>query len=99
MGLELLRGARISKGETKIRFWRDPDGPEIDWVIDKNGLYTPVEVKFTHNPLREDTRYLRTFLSEYASAQEGYLVCQAARRVRIGEKITAVPWQEINELL
>jgi predicted AAA+ superfamily ATPase len=99
VGLELLRGARISKGETKIRFWRDPDGPEIDWVIDKNGLYTPIEVKLTDNPLREDTRYLRTFLSEYASAQEGYIVCQAARRVKIGEKITAVPWQEINELL
>ena len=40
IGLELLRCTHTSNSTARIRFWRDPDGPEVDWIIDKNGYYT-----------------------------------------------------------
>lgn len=99
VGLELIRCARLSEKKVRILFWRDPDGPEVDWVVEKEGHYTPVEVKWTDNPLPKDTRHLRTFLSEYPSAGVGYLVCQVPRKAKLGEGLFALPWQEVDSLV
>ena len=99
VGLELLRSAHAKSQTVRIRFWRDPDGPEVDWIIDKDGIYTPVEVKWTENPAPADIRHLKVFLSEYPSAEAGYLVCQVPRRTKLGDKIFALPWQSVDELI
>lgn len=99
VGLELIRCARLSEKKVRVLFWRDPDGPEVDWVVEKEGHYTPVEVKWTDNPLPKDTRHLRTFLSEYPSAGVGYVVCQVPRKAKLGEGIFALPWQEVDGLV
>ena len=99
IGLELLRCAHTHDSAARIRFWRDPDGPEVDWVIDKNGAYTPVEVKWSENPSSSDIRYLEIFLSEYPSAEVGYLVCQVPRKAKLSDRVLAIPWQSVNELV
>ena len=99
VGLELLRGAHAKSQTVKIRFWRDPDGPEVDWIINEEGTHTPVEVKWTEKPAASDIRHLEVFLSEYPSAKMGYLVCQAPRKVRLSDKVFALPWQSLDELI
>jgi len=99
IGLELLRSVHTKSHGTKIRFWRDPDGPEVDWIIDEDSIYTPIEVKWTENPAPSDIRHLEIFLSEYKSAKTGFLVCQAPRKVKLSEKIFALPWQSIDEVI
>src|SRR3989338_3523845 len=99
VGLELLRCTHIRDSTARIRFWRDPDGPEVDWVVDKNGVYTPVEVKWTGNPTANDIRYLEVFLSEYPSAGAGYLVCQIPRKAKLSDRVFAIPWQSVDELV
>ena len=99
IGLELLRCTHTLNSMARIRFWRDPDGPEVDWVIDKNGTYIPVEVKWTENPTASDIRYLEVFLSEYSSAKVGYLVCQIPRKAKLSDRVFAIPWQSVDELV
>ena len=99
VGLELLRSTHAKNQATRIRFWRDPDGPEVDWVIDDEGMYTPIEVKWTDKPNASDTRHLQVFLSEYRSARAGYLVCQVPRKIRLSDGVTALPWQSLGELV
>lgn len=99
VGLELIRGTHTKNPSARIRFWRDPDGPEVDWVIDKNGVYTPVEVKWTENPTASDIRSVEVFLSEYASADTGYLVCQIPRKIKLSNRVIALPWQSLPELI
>jgi predicted AAA+ superfamily ATPase len=98
VGLECLRRCRLAGATTKLRFWRDPDGPEVDWVIDRGGEYTPVEAKWTETPSDRDARHLRTFLREHPSARRGYVVCRTPRRLRLGPDLFALPWTEIAEL-
>ena len=98
IGLELLRSAHTKVHGIKIRFWRDPDGPEVDWIIDADGIYTPVEVKLTGNPASSDIRHLEVFLSEYKTTKQGFLVCQVPRKTKLSEKVYALPWQSINEI-
>jgi len=99
VGLELLRCAHAKSQTVRIRFWRDPDGPEVDWIIDDEGSYTPVEVKWTEKPTSSDIRHLEVFLSEYKSAKVGYLVCQVLRRAKLSAKVFALPWQSLDELI
>lgn len=98
VGLELLRSARAKSQAVKIRFWRDPDGPEVDWVVDRDGAYTPVEVKWTENPMPGDAHDLEVFLSEYES-DVGYLICRVPRKIKLRDKVFALPWQSLDGLI
>lgn len=95
IGLELIRLARLQGTRTSVLFWRDPDGPEVDWIVDRGGTYVPVEVKWTDVPGGRDIRHLEIFLAEYSNAPRGFVVCRAPRRSRITDRIDAVPWQEL----
>lgn len=99
VGLELIRCAHAGSPSLKIRFWRDPDGPEVDWVIDDNGVYTPIEVKWTDHPQPGDIRHLEVFLAEYPSARTGYVVCAVPRNVKLRRRVVALPWQAVDELI
>lgn len=99
VGLELLRVANAHHPSARIRFWRDPDGPEVDWVIDRDGEYIPVEVKLSDTPFPADIRHLMVFLSEYKQAKVGYLVCRAPRKIKLAENIIGLPWQNLPEIL
>jgi len=83
VGLELLRCGRLSDEKTRLKFWRDPDGPEVDWVIEQNDNYVPVEVKWTTNPSNKDIKHLKVFLNEYKNAGNAYLICRVPRRVKL----------------
>ncbi len=99
VGLELLRAIRQSSASLKLSFWRDPEGPEVDWVVEAEERWLPAEVKWTDTPGERDTRHLQTFLAEYPKAHDGIVVCRTPRRFRIGRRVTAVPWQEIPGLV
>jgi predicted AAA+ superfamily ATPase len=99
IGLELTRSAHVRGHGIKIKFWRDPDGPEVDWVIDEDGVYTPLEVKWTESPEPGDIRHLEIFLSEYKSSKSGFIVCRVPRKARLSKRVFALPWQDIDEIL
>ncbi|OFW30299.1 MAG: hypothetical protein A3H97_09450 [Acidobacteria bacterium RIFCSPLOWO2_02_FULL_65_29] len=98
VGLELLRATRQAAGGLRLRFWRDPDGPEVDWIVEADDRWLPVEVKWSHAPAERDTRHLQTFLDEYPKARDGVVVCRTPRRFKLAPRVTAVPWQEIPML-
>ncbi len=99
IGLELLRRSRLSNKRSKICFWRDADGPEVDWVIESEDRYTPVEVKWTSTPRARDIKHLRTFLTEYPQAEFGYVVCRTPRKMKLAEGLYALPWQDCADLI
>ena len=68
-------------------------------VIEFEKNYIPIEVRWTENPSEKDCRHLMVFLEEYSNAEKGYIVCQTPKRFLINKKITAIPWQEIPEIL
>lgn len=98
IGLELLRLSRHRSPRINVHFWRDPSGPEVDWVLDHGDSYSPIEVKWTTTPKKKDARHLELFLGEYAQAKQGWIVCQIPRPQRISAQITAIPWQQLNSI-
>lgn len=99
VGLELLRAIRHSRSTLALRFWRDPGGPEVDWIVAGPERLLPVEVKWAAAPTARDARHLETFLAEHSKAREAVVVCRTPRRFRLAAKVMAVPWQEIPDLV
>jgi uncharacterized protein len=80
-------------GEGSLFHYRTKDGAEIDFVIERRGKYTPVEVKSTEHPTPKDARHVITFLSDHPrQARHGFVVCLAPRPVALHERVTAIPW-------
>lgn len=96
IGLELIKFAKQISSKMMLKFWRDPDGPEVDWVIEHNGIWVPIEVKWTETPSLKDAKHLNVFLSEYPNTRKGYVVCRCDRRLKLSENITAISWKELS---
>lgn len=99
VGLELVRMTRRHGARSPLRFWRDPDGPEVDWVLDVSNRLTPIECKWTESPTAGDARHVLTFLAEHRRAERGFIVCRTPRRYAVAPRVEAVPWQELPELV
>ena len=99
VGLELIRLGRLARPEVHVRFWRDPDGPEVDWVLTVEDQTLPVEVKWSEAPSARDIRHLETFLHEHGGARHGLVACRTPRRFQLARNILALPWQEIPDVI
>jgi predicted AAA+ superfamily ATPase len=93
VGIELIHQTRAVP-HVQVRYWRDASGAEVDFVLDVNGNYIPIEVKWSEQPSRKDARHLEKFLGEYGGAV-GYIVCRTPQAFQLADNIIALPWQEI----
>lgn len=98
IGLELIRSFRLSDESIKIRYWRDHDGPEIDYVIEHNQNYIPIEIKWSEYPTEKDCRHLSLFLKEYSNAKQGYIICRTPKSYLLTENIMVLPWQAMADI-
>lgn len=98
VGLELCRGARMRGADNCIRFWRDPDGPEVDWIIDAAHTLIPIEVKWTDAPKERDIKHLKVFMSEHPNAKRAFVICRTPHRLKLTHQIDALPWRELQQV-
>lgn len=97
VGLELLRSLRLMNPAAKLYFWRDNNGPEIDWVIKTGNEYIPIEVKWTDAPHQKTLRHLMLFMKSYP-CKKGYVICRIPRPMKLADNLYAYPWQELQAI-
>jgi len=99
VGLLLLRYFRSRNLNGKLFYWRDHNGPEVDWVVEWNNQWIPIEVKFTGNPKPSHIAHLQTFLNEYdKKSSVGYLIFPGERPRKMTENIMALPWFNLYDI-
>ena len=92
VGIELWKRLQYL-GEGKLYHLRTKDGAEIDFIIERGGRLTPIEVKWSEKPRVQDARHLLTFMDEHPEvARQAYIVCRCPRPMHLHEKVTALPW-------
>ena len=92
VGIELWKRLTYL-GEGSLHHFRTKDGVEIDYIVERRGQYTPVEVKHTERPDQRDARRLLAFLSEHPGrARHGFLICRVPRPMALDDRVTALPW-------
>jgi predicted AAA+ superfamily ATPase len=92
VGIELWKRLKYL-GSGKLHYLRTKAGAEVDFIIEREGKLTPIEVKWTDNPSLTDARHLLTFLGEHPKqAKHGYLVCRCKAPLQLHDKVAALPW-------
>jgi len=99
IGLELLRYIRLFSAMTKLRYWRDHAGPEIDYILEINHQYLPIEIKWTETPVIGDAKHLSKFMSEYDCIKPAYIICRTSKPMMLDKDIIAIPWQELPDII
>ena len=89
-GIELQ--AKLSRPYGKLYHQPSRDSPEVDFIIERGGALTPIEVKWTEHPALNDARHLLAFLQEKPEARHGYVICRCPRPLHLHEQVTALPW-------
>jgi predicted AAA+ superfamily ATPase len=93
---ELHHRALYLGKSTRVSFWRTTGGAEVDVILETRREDIPIEVKWTENPRPVDARHVELFLDTYPKrAQRGFVVCRAPRAIRLTDRVTALPWQEL----
>jgi predicted AAA+ superfamily ATPase len=92
VGIELWKRLQYL-GEGRLSYLRSRDGAEIDFIVERAGKFTPIEVKWTANPHETDARHLVAFLKEHPKqAERAHIICRCSRPLEIADKVTALPW-------
>ncbi len=99
VGNEIIKWIRSHSLSAKLYFWRDSDGPEVDWLIEYESRLLPIEVKLTAKPQVSDAKHLKVFMSEYKNADSAMIVSTSDINFQIDKKIKVVGYLNlINEL-
>ncbi len=99
IGLELCRILQQLSIPAKVLFWRSHDGPEVDYVIELNGEYLPIEIKWTDKPSAADIKHLLLFRAEYNVRGVCYVICRCNMPMLLADDIFAMPWQELPKII
>ncbi len=99
IGVEILKLIRLFAPQAKLKFWRDHAGPEVDYVIEYNRRYIPIEVKWTTAPSAADARHLVKFMSEYDCIKPALIICRTPKAMLLHENILAIGWEMMPALL
>jgi uncharacterized protein len=99
IGLSLIRYFRSRNLKGSVYYWRDHNGPEIDWIVETGNQWIPVEVKWTDRPQPKHGRFLNQFIQENPKkATKGYIIFTGERARQIDQNIIALPWFELNKI-
>ncbi len=96
IGLELIHSGRFLPEPIQITHFRDHNGPEIDYILQYQNQYVPIEIKYTDSPKEKDARHLKQFLEEHPSVKTAYIICTTPKPFVITPKIIALPWQQLR---
>jgi predicted AAA+ superfamily ATPase len=99
IGLELLRILRITSPTKRLRYWRDHAGPEVDYVLESDKQYIPIEIKWSETPTLYDARHLIKFMEQYACVKPAYIICRCERPLLLRDDIIAIPWQQLGSVI
>lgn len=99
ISIELNKIILNSQRKINIHFWRDHAGPEVDIVLEAQGVFTPIEIKWTDLPTHNDCRHLKKFMQEYTTKGTGYILCRTSHPMQLDTNIIALPWQNLADTL
>lgn len=99
IGNEIIKWIRSHAISAKLYFWRDSDGPEVDWLIEYDGRLLPIEVKLSTKPQMTDAKHLKVFMSEYKNAETALIVSTSDVNYQLDKKIRVVSYFDLNKEL
>jgi len=83
-------------GRGGLYHYRTRGGAEIGFIVELDGQYVPVEVKWTEHPVAGDAREVAKFMAEFPSkVRSGFVICRCREPLQLADGITAIPYDMV----
>jgi len=92
---DLMAWAGTAPTRPNVLHWRTAGGAEVDFVIELPDRLLPIEVKASRRVNYRDARHLRTFLTDYPTAQGALLLYDGDEVLWMDKRILAAPWHRV----
>jgi hypothetical protein len=77
--------------EPRLWFFRDKIGCEIDVLVERNGVFEPIEIKKTASPRQSDVRAFSKVAKLGVPLGKGAILCLAERALPLAQDIMIIP--------
>jgi predicted AAA+ superfamily ATPase len=88
---EIMKSYRHNGLTPNVWFYRDRDKKEIDLLIERNGLFYPVEIKRTASPKTSDVKHFAILARLGLATGKGSIVCLYDKLLPINSQTIVVP--------
>ncbi|MCD4655808.1 DUF4143 domain-containing protein [bacterium] len=91
---EILKLMNSTNSPANMYHWRSHGGAEVDILLERDGIFYPIEVKLRSNPSRRDTRGIKQFRETYDKFKvaPGLVICPVKSIQRLSETDYCLPW-------
>lgn len=101
---ELRKLNRLQETPSAFWFYRDQSAREIDFILEKGGNLSCIEVKWTENPDAKDFKQitaLQADIKKDSTYEEGnhYVICRSKNRYSLNSRIDAAGLDDIADIL
>jgi predicted AAA+ superfamily ATPase len=80
-------------GRGRLFHYRTRGGAEVDYVVELDGKFTPIEVKWAEHPGHGDATHVLRFMSDYPrKTAAGYVVCRCKEPMELAANVMAIPY-------
>lgn len=94
---EIRKQAQLLPFTPKLYHWRSHAGAEVDIILERDGVFFPMEVKLKTHPTGGDTSGLTAFRKSYPSLQigKGAVIAPVDKSYALTPNDIAIPWDAL----
>ena len=91
---ELRKQMRLLSPMPRLYHWRSTGGAEVDFLLERDNQFFPIEVKAKTRIARGDARGIRAFREAYPhlNVAQGLVIAPCERLERVSDQALAMPW-------
>lgn len=91
---ELRKALSLLPFRPNVHHWRSSGGAEVDFLIERDGTFFPLEIKAGSAPSRKDVSGIAAFRKTYPNlrVEKGLVVCPCEKLIPLSENDYAMPW-------
>lgn len=94
---EIRKQCLLLSPSPHVYHWRNYSGAEVDCILERDGVFYPIEVRATARPAGRDTSGITAFRKTYPDLNiaRGLVVAPTERFAQISEHDWAMPWDAV----
>jgi uncharacterized protein len=94
---EIRKMSAVLRTKPHWYHWRTYYGPELDILLERDGIFYPIEIKASSRPTRRDARGISAFRARYPhlNSAPGLILCPTEEVYALTENDYAFPWDAL----
>jgi uncharacterized protein len=97
VGAEIRKHMATIDAPPRVHHWRSYGGAEVDILLERDGVFFPIEVKLASRPSRSDARGLQAFrtANPHLRVAPGLIIAPAETKMQVTDTDWVLPWDSI----